>query len=403
MVWVGSVGLFSDEHGIKRKFAMKYRILLISVLTYMFFCGASVMHAQARAKTLKPVAPVLPLDIRFRFSPRYFQQSFNGDPHYARIEALVDEGHCDVVLLDKATNRDVFYSSLNRKVDDLTAEDADAHTTPIYLVASSTVDSDPLFRIHFHDQLGQEITWQFVVGEMVAHASPEVISHTDNSGIKILYAPRRAAGVAGTALTIGGRTYLPESTQSNGVLATFFATDMTIGQILRRTEFWSVEGKPADIAKAAKWYLSSSSGRQRVLAVRELSDTEAEVDQIELNDPDAPQVALNLVRVNENYKLHSLSFKTHGNTLWIFFGPALPFPAHQINDNTIAVFTVAENEQATVASGDLEVGRVVDGEHLLWRFDTPNSTKGASFETGVNLILAGREQANCANEDCTVH
>lgn len=381
---------------------MRYRILLVSVLAYVFFCLASVMHAQAPAKPLKPAAPVLPMDIRFRFSPRYFQQSFNGDSHYARIEALVDEGHCDVVLLDKAANREVFYSSLNPKVGDLTAEDADAHTTPIYLVASSTLDSYPLFRIHFHDQLGQEVTWQFVVGEMVAHASPEVISHTDKSGIKILYAPHRAAGAAGTALTIGERTYLPESTQSNDVLTTFYATDMTIGQILPRTDVWTVEGGPADIAKAAKWYLRSSGGRQRVLAVRELSDTEAAVDQIELNEPDAPQVALNLVHVNKSYELRSLWFKTHGNTLWIFFGPALPFPAHQIDDNTIVAFTVAENEQAMVASGDLEVRRVVDGEHLLWRFDTPNSTKGVSFETGVNLILSGREQAKCANEDCTV-
>jgi hypothetical protein len=56
--------------------------------------------------------------------------------------------------------------------------------------------------------------------------------------------------------------------------------------------------------------------------------------------------------------------------------------------------------QATiVTSCGLEVRRVVDGAYLWLCFDTLKLTNGASFETGVNLILSGRERANCAKED----
>ena len=85
---------------------MKNRIALASVLTFVFFCHASVMRAQIRAKALTPVAPALPMDINFRYVPQYFEQSFNDDPRYARIEALVDDGRCDVILFDKTMNRE---------------------------------------------------------------------------------------------------------------------------------------------------------------------------------------------------------------------------------------------------------------------------------------------------------
>jgi hypothetical protein len=144
----------------ERKFTMKNRIVLAGILTFVFFCPANVMRAQIRGKVLTPVAPVLPMDINFRYVPQYFEQSFDDDPRYARIEALVDDGRCDVILFDKTMNLEAFYSTLNRKVEALAATGADAYTTPIDFVASSTEDSHRLFQIHLHDQFGQEITWR---------------------------------------------------------------------------------------------------------------------------------------------------------------------------------------------------------------------------------------------------
>jgi hypothetical protein len=378
---------------------MKNRIVWINLLSYVFLCHASTMHAQTPAKRSPPEAPVLPMDIKFRYVPQYFEQSFAGDPRYARIVALIDQGRCDVVLLDKTTNREAFYSTLDRKVKALAADGADTYATPIDFTASSTIDSYALFVIRFHDRFGQEVTWYFVAGELLPHASQEVISRADNSGIAFLYAPRRAAAVPGTTLTIAARTYRPESGPSDDVLDAFYAADMTITQILPGTDLWRVENSRADPVPAARWNLSGDAGRQRHLAFEQVSDTEARVDHSDLDDPDAPQIVLNLERVNDTYGLRSLSFKAHGNALWIFFGPLLPLPAHQINDKTTVAFTVAENEQAIVARGALEVQRAVDAEHLLWRFDTPIFATSTTFETGANLIPSATEQATSVNED----
>jgi hypothetical protein len=379
---------------------MNTRIISIVLLANIFLFHAGNTHAQTPESPSPPEAPVLPMDIKFRYVPQYFEQSFSDDPRYARIVALVDQGRCDVVLLDKATNREIFYSTSDRKVRALEADGADAYTTAIHFTASSTIDSYHLFLISLHNRFGQEITWQFVVGDLVTHASQEVISRADKSGIAFLYAPRRAGAVPGTALTIDARTYQPE-TPSDDALGAFYATDITVGRILAGTDFWRIENSLANPVPMAKWNLSGNGRRQRNLALEQLSDTEAEVDQNDLDDPDAPQIVLSLERVNDTYGLRSVSFKTHGNTLWIFFGPLLPLPAHQVNDKTTVAFSVAENEQATVARGALEIQRTDDAEHLLWRFDTPNLPGNTTFETGVNVIPSPGEQANCLNEICS--
>jgi hypothetical protein len=377
---------------------MKNRIASIGLLTFIFFFDLNVIQAQAQAKT--SAATVLPMDVKFLYVPQYIEQSFAGDPRYARIEALIHDGRCDVILLDKTTNREAFYSTANREVEVLMADGADAYTAPIDFSTSSTVDSYPLFLIRFHDQFGQEITWQFVVSEMVPHASPEVVSRTDGSGITLLYAPRRAKGTAGTALTIAGKRYQPQSAQSNDEPAAFYAADMTVGRILPGTDLWNVGSGPADGSQTGKWNLVGQGGRQRTLELKQISDREAAIEQIDLNDPGAPQVVLNLARVNDIYELRSVSSLSRGNRLWIFFGPALPLPAHNIDDKNTVTFTFAENEVANVASGELEVQRAGDAEHVLWRFDTPTLAKSTTFETGVNLISSGGEQAKCVNEDC---
>ncbi len=139
-----------------------------------------------------------------------------------------------------------------------------------------------------------------------------------------------------------------------------------------------------------------------MLAIKQLYDTGALIDQIELDDPDAPEVILTLLRSGDSYSLQLMSATAHGNTLWIFFGPALPLPEHPADDKTVVTFTVAVNEDASIASGRLVVRRVFDSEHLEWQFESPDLAKGEVFQTGVNLVPKNTEQAECTNEDCLI-
>jgi hypothetical protein len=381
---------------------MKKRIVSITLLICGLLYKPSVIQAQAPAGALTSPVPVLPMNVKFRYVPQYLVQSVEDDPRYARIEALVDEGRCEVVLLDRTTNRRIVYSTLSRKVDALKANGEDAYATRINFEAFTLGDSTPLFRIRFHDRIGQVIEWGLVAGQMVPHASPEVISRTDDSGIAFFYVPRRAAAAVGTSLTIGDREYRPEPTQARARLGTFYATDMTIGQILPGTQLWRVESGPVSLAEAAQWDLRGEGGRQSMLAIKQLYDTGALIDQTELCDPDAPEVILTLVRSGDSHSLRLMSATAHGNTLWIFFGPDLPLPEHQTDDKTIVTFTVAENEDASIASGRLVVRRGFDTEHLEWQFESPDLAKGEVFETGVNLIPKDTEQGKCMSEDCSI-
>ena len=368
-------------------------IVSVSLLMSVFFWNAGVVRAQS------PEAPLLPMNVEFQYVPQYLEESISDDPLYTRIEALPDENGCDVILLEKSTNREAFYSISKRRVDAQIASGREAYLTPIGFTAFWAKDTSPAFVIHFQDRFGNAIFWKFVVGEIVPHASPKVIFRTDNSGIGFLYAPRRAPSADGTTLNIANREYLPESTQTDDALAAFYATDMTIGQILPGTDLWAVESTPAAIVQTAKWNAGGNGGRLRTLAVKELSATEASIEQFDLNDPDAPRVILNVVRVNGTYELRSLSLESHFNTLWIFFGPLLPLPAHEADDKRIVAFTVAENEQANIASGELEVQRAVDAEHVLWHFQTPSFSKGITFETSVNLVPDARTEAKCMKQE----
>ena len=369
-------------------------IISVGLLMYVFFWNAAVVLAQS------PEAPLLPMNVEFRYVPQYLEESISDDPLYTRIEALVDENGCDVILLEKSTNREAFYSFSKRRVDAQAANGGDAYITPIGFTAFRAKDSSPAFVIHFQDRFGNQILWKFVVGEIVPHASPKVIFRTDNSGIGFLYASRRAPSADGTTLKIADREYLPKSKQSDDALAAFYATEMTIGQILPGTDFWSVESSPADLVQTAKWNLGGDGGRLRTLAVKELSSTEASIEQFDLNDPDAPHVILSLVRVNDTYELSSLSCESHFNTFWILFSPSLPLPVHTVEDKKVVTFTVAENEQTNMASGVLDVQRAVGAEHVLWRFETPSFARGITLETGVNSIPNARAQATCTNQDC---
>ena len=108
---------------------------------------------------------------------------------------------------------------------------------------------------------------------------------------------------------------MAKSKQTDDALAAFYATDMTIGQILPGTDLWAVESTPADIVQTAKWIVGGDGRRLRTLAVKELSATEASIEQFDPSDSDAPQVILNVVRVNDTSELRSLSFESHFNTL----------------------------------------------------------------------------------------
>jgi hypothetical protein len=195
-----------------------------------------------------------------------------------------------VVLLNKTTNTRIFYFTLSSKVDALKTDEADAYVTPIDLSSFTFGDLSPHFRIRLHDRIGQVIEWQFVPSQMVRHASPEVLSRADNSGVSFFYAPHHAAA----ANFIDNRGQRAHS----GTMP--------------------IHGYVRDILCDERYVF----------------------------------IAIN---VSHYSRQHALDF----------LRPRASAPMHQTGDKTTVTFTIAENEDASIASDMLEVRRVLDTEHLV--------------------------------------
>jgi hypothetical protein len=54
---------------------MKKRIVSITLLTCGLLCKSSVIQAQAPVRALTSQAPILPMNVKFRYVPQYFVQS----------------------------------------------------------------------------------------------------------------------------------------------------------------------------------------------------------------------------------------------------------------------------------------------------------------------------------------
>jgi hypothetical protein len=305
---------------------MKKRTAAIVVLACSFFCLAGPAMAQA-PRPATSQAPIVPMKIQFTYVSQYFMQLIDDDPRYSRIEALINDGQCEVILTDKTMNRRTFYANSKKRIDTLQANGAEAHVAAVEVGEVMNTDSNPTHRIRLKDSFGQDIQWQFVAGEVVPHARPEIMFQSDGSRLAWAYAPHRAAPAAGTSLTIGDRQYQAQPSEPGGDYRAFYSTDAAIAQFVPGTELWSVEKSPVSLAEAEKWDLRGEAGQERLLVIKRISDQDTSIEQIDPDDPDVANVLLDLDRSNGGYSLRSISITSHSNTLWIFFGPELPLAA----------------------------------------------------------------------------
>ena len=134
---------------------MKKLTVATVMLAWSLFCLAGPLRAQAR-KPVTSQAPIVPMEIEFRYVPQYFMQLIEDNARYSRIEALINDGQCEVILTDKTMNKRVFYANSQERIHVLQASGAEAHLAPVEVAEFMTVDSNPAQRIRLRDAFGQE-------------------------------------------------------------------------------------------------------------------------------------------------------------------------------------------------------------------------------------------------------
>jgi hypothetical protein len=70
----------------------------------IFFWNAGILRADT------PEAPLLPMNVEFRYVPQYLDEAIPDDPRYARIQALCSTKMAAMsFFLDKTTDREVLF------------------------------------------------------------------------------------------------------------------------------------------------------------------------------------------------------------------------------------------------------------------------------------------------------
>lgn len=166
---------------------------------------------------------------------------------------------------------------------------------------------------------------------------------------------------------------------------------------------WSVETSPTKLTEGARWNLESSGGLERKLSVKSISEGGLSIEQVDQDDTETASLLFELETTEDGYSLRSVSITASSNTFWIFFGPGLPLPSHKSDDQNGIAFSIAENERARIATGNVAVHRSPEGGSVTWNFETPKSVRANGFVTTVNVIwkgsLHGNNQASCSTAD----
>ena len=381
---------------------MNRHLAIPLTLGFLLVCGARPVKAQETSANKSSAAlPVIPITVRFRTVPLYFRESLAGGSRYSSIEALVDnqqsEPWIEIVLTEKATATSLHYCNLQRSVASMTERGEEAYFAPIEFHSMQDANAKRVFTFHFADNAGESVEWRVIVDSASSGAGSKsgIIPQPDRYGFVLASGTGNAAVAGGGVLRIGNANDAsahadePKNLSDKKIL---YATDVILAEMQPGTEIWSVDSSPANFQDQGQWVLRSSGGRKRLLTIEHASADEILIKQEDPGFPDSANAQLDVLRINDNLALHSVTFAAHGHKFRISFEPALSLPAPLTTDKSDVNFSIDEDGHSNVASGRASVARAVEAEHVTWRLDAPDWAKAQTFETGVNVLSFGSVQ-----------
>ena len=357
----------------------------VSFLFLAGFLGAQTIQSERIQSTL----PLVPMTVRFRFVPQYFEQTIGDDLRYSRIEALIDNDPkrpwYEVILTDRTTGRRVFYCNSLETVMALKGAGTDAYTAEIGFALVEEPDSPPAYHIRLRDNRGQGIHWQFVVSTRATHPAG-LLPRPNRLGLVLMFGSSRSDAATGTTVTIGKESRATDWSGAASAYPPFYFTGLTVAEIVPTEQLWSVVSTPAALRKGERWVLLSPGGRRRLLVIESVSDHQVLINQVDEDNPDVTSAQLDVERLNDSLALHSVRLTNQSLILQISFAPNLPLPACGLEDKTDVHFTVEVGAKSVIASGTASVRRALDAEHMDWHFDAPDWARANRYETGVNVV-----------------
>ncbi|HEU4387708.1 MAG TPA: hypothetical protein VFV34_07925, partial [Blastocatellia bacterium] len=235
------------------------RLLVLSQFSsgVIFLAVPAVSQQPARTPNFLPIVPVI---ADLEYAPEYFIQWMKDDPRYAMIQALLYQREplvCALVLTEKKSEREVYYSNSELKVKALKQRGKTARLAKIDFRIVERVGQQPIYGFGFADETGQAIRWRFIPTSAATRRGAGIGSGHIGRGLNWIYRNLGTAAGEGTAVQVGEKVseaeHWPEISAPPYFVAYrgFYQVGAGMGGLLLGTESWRVTSKPKELREGA--------------------------------------------------------------------------------------------------------------------------------------------------------
>lgn len=377
------------------------RALLLIICTA---CAVLLPHSPVAARRQVPAAappppPVVPALVEYEFAAQYFRQWIEDNPQYSMITAIVGEGKptvYQVILTEKESKRDIYYSNSKAKVSALTAAGREAYLTGISMKVTESAGTVPTYEFGFLNQSKQPVLWRFTPASRPSEKGTGLTQMAATSGLRLFYRHLGTNAGEGTAVQIGNRVSEAEPWPQVSAPPYFIAyrgslaDGMDLGTLLFGSETWRVSSSPTELREGAQWTLTGAGGRTRQLRVAERRGEEMTIKVSDAPEGDSPGLDMNARLSPQGWAIRSLTLTRGQHSMRVTFTPELVLTNDAAaGGNAEVAFQIEEAKGKKTAEGSITLERQGGTTRLRWQPKSPEWAKAVVLDSIIRLDAGG--------------
>lgn len=312
-----------------------------------------------------PPLPIVPLILNYQYETKYFVQWIAGCPQYSMIMASVGNGdhpRIQIVLVEKQSERRIYYSNSEPEVKNLVQAGLAAHTVKIDFKTGEDSEERPAFAFGFPDEHGVPIRWRFVAAGQSSDRGAGPRIQAVKGGLLVSYNEMGTVAGPSALVQVGDKSYEVEQWDAVSKPPYFvgfhgtISEGMTLGILLNGSENWRVQSAPADLKEGARWVLVDDRKFVRQMQITARKGNELTIVEMPDKTPLATSMELLVISTEQGFALRAMTQKSGPNSMRITFTPELNlFSAPSGTALTESRFQIDQNAHQKVLQGSATV------------------------------------------------
>lgn len=373
----------------------KQAALLLIALIYCTAlpCRPPAVAQQSSAKA--DFIPIMPLIADFEYIPKYFIQWIKDVPRYSMIQAAVyqrEPSVCMMVLTEKKTGREVYYSNSAQKVTALQQAGKAARLAKIDFRVVERVGQQPIYGFGFADENGQAVRWRFIPTSAATARGAGVGPGHIGRGLQWISRNLGTAAGDGTAVEIGASLSeaepWPEISAPPYFIAYhgFYQLGLTAGGLSPGSQSWRVTSPPADLQEGAVWVLTDENHNTRQLKITARKGDEMTIAETGPPRPYAASISFTMNASAEGVGLRSILTTIEHHKLQLRFKPDLYIGKQTAPANRSEVaFQIDQDNREAMIEGTVTAERQGASMTLRWHTKSPDWAKSQDTLSMITL------------------